>query len=130
MKNGFSLMEFLCIFAIVSILFAIIIPIVAPLETKEQTTNNTEVISDNEILNSRKYILEFDSRMERANEQIYKCTGAVPDYKVLRVCTSNAYNAQGWEDADYGKGTVLKQNIVEEYNKHKFIAMKVLSTEL
>lgn len=135
--NEISLLEFCCIVAIIGILAAILIPAISTnidqeekVEKLKELSSGKVALTDSEILYSRKYVLDFDQRMERANEQIKNCVGPVTDYKVLRSCTANAYNAQGWEDVDYGKGTVLKVQIVEEYNKHKFASMQPLSTEL
>ncbi len=135
--KGFTLIEFCIVVAIIGILAAILIPAISTKNEREAKEENVKELSsgkvaltDSEILYSRKYVLDFDQRMERANEQIKNCVGPVTDYKVLRSCTANAYNAQGWEDVDYGKGTVLKVQIVEEYNEHKFASMQPLSTEL
>lgn len=135
--KGFTLIEFCIVVAIIGILAAILIPAISTKNERESKEENVKELSsgkvaltDSEILYSRKYVLDFDQRMERANEQIKNCVGPVTDYKVLRSCTANAYNAQGWEDVDYGKGTVLKVQIVEEYNEHKFASMQPLSTEL
>lgn len=135
--KGFTLIEFCIVVAIIGILAAILIPAISTKNEREAKEENIKELSsgkvaltDSEILYSRKYVLDFDQRMERANEQIKNCVGPVTDYKVLRSCTANAYNAQGWEDVDYGKGTVLKVQIVEEYNEHKFASMQPLSTEL
>ena len=135
--KGFTLIEFCIVVAIIGILAAILIPTISTKNEREAKEENVKELSsgkvaltDSEILYSRKYVLDFDQRMERANEQIKNCVGPVTDYKVLRSCTANAYNAQGWEDVDYGKGTVLKVQIVEEYNEHKFASMQPLSTEL
>ena len=135
--KGFTLIEFCIVVAIIGILAAILIPAISTKNEREAKEENVKELSsgkvaltDSEILYSRKYVLDFDQRMERANEQIKNCVGPVTDYKVLRSCNANAYNAQGWEDVDYGKGTVLKVQIVEEYNEHKFASMQPLSTEL
>lgn len=135
--KGFTLIEFCIVVAIIGIFAAILIPAISTKNEREAKEENVKELSsgkvaltDSEILYSRKYVLDFDQRMERANEQIKNCVGPVTDYKVLRSCTANAYNAQGWEDVDYGKGTVLKVQIVEEYNEHKFASMQPLSTEL
>lgn len=135
--KGFTLLEFCIVVAIIGILATILIPAISTKNEREAKEENVKELSsgkvaltDSEILYSRKYVLDFDQRMERANEQIKNCVGPVTDYKVLRSCTANAYNAQGWEDVDYGKGTVLKVQIVEEYNEHKFASMRPLSTEL
>lgn len=135
--KGFTLIEFCIVVAIIGICAAILIPAISTKNEREAKEENVKELSsgkvaltDSEILYSRKYVLDFDQRMERANEQIKNCVGPVTDYKVLRSCTANAYNAQGWEDVDYGKGTVLKVQIVEEYNEHKFASMQPLSTEL
>lgn len=129
--KGFTLLEFCIVVAIIGILATILIPAISTKNEREAKEENVKELSsgkvaltDSEILYSRKYVLDFDQRMERANEQIKNCVGPVTDYKVLRSCTANAYNAQGWEDVDYGKGTVLKVQIVEEYNEHKFASMQ------
>ena len=116
--KGFTLIEFCIVVAIIGILAAILIPAISTKNEREAKEENVKELSsgkvaltDSEILYSRKYVLDFDQRMERANEQIKNCVGPVTDYKVLRSCTANAYNAQGWEDVDYGKGTVLKVQI-------------------
>lgn len=95
------------------------------------TENETaKPINDAEILKSRRYVVDFDKRMEVANIQISKCTNGSNDIGILNACTSTAYNAQGWRTLEYGTGTLLKESVIKEYDSHKKNALSVMSVEI
>ena len=75
--KGFTLLEFCIVVAIIGILATILIPAISTKNEREAKEENVKELSsgkvaltDSEILYSRKYVLDFDQRMERANEQI------------------------------------------------------------
>lgn len=95
--------------------------------TEDETAKPT---NDAEILKSRRYVVDFDKRMDAANIQILKCTNGSNDIELLNACTSTAYNAQGWRTLEYSTGTLLKESVIKEYDTHKKNALSVMSVEI
>lgn len=87
--------------------------------------------TDSEILYSRKYVIDFDQRIADANKFIFECVSAtVPTQDALKMCTANAYDAQGLRNSEKDDKVVLLSAIVKDYDNHKRISLNPLSTEI
>lgn len=90
-----------------------------------------EPATDSEILYSRKYVIDFDQRIADANKFIFECVSAtVPTQEALKMCTANAYDAQGLANSEKDNKVVLLSAIVKDYDNHKRISLNPLSTEI
>lgn len=137
-QKGFSLIEGCVIIAIIVVFWSIWLSIKednnkeVALQQKIQPVSEVidPLANDSKILYSRKFVIDFDQRMEKANKYILECSKTSSDnYKVLKMCTKNAYDAQGLANWD-NNGRSLTIEVVEEYNMHKKNALNLLSTEI
>ncbi len=133
-NKGFGIIEISIILVIIGIVLCVALgPLIKKSEfekTKEQAKPTIEV-TDNEILASRRYVIDFDERMKAANEQINQCVGSNKEVKIIETCTKNAYDSQGWKSGYYSATYIVSLNpdLVEEYDTNRRVSLKMLSTE-
>ncbi len=83
---------------------------------------------DSKIMDARKYIADYDTRMEKVQKYIIDCVGAIPEKeksKTIDNCTQIAYDTNGFFRSDSNISSDEKR----EYQAYLRIAQKPLSTE-
>lgn len=83
---------------------------------------------DSEIMNARKYIANYDQRMEKVQKYIIDCLAAIPEKEKsvsIEDCRIIAYDTNGFFRSDSN----ISQNEKAEYQSNLKIAQKPLSTE-
>lgn len=100
--------------------------------TNSKPTEAKEADTDIRIMQARRYVADYDERMEKANTLIERCRGNSTNVDVVRQCTTNAYSTVGFDYGAYScfSCVEIRPNIVEEYKKMKDRSLLPLTTEV
>lgn len=85
-------------------------------------------LDDNDVLEARQYVVDYDQRMQKANDQIEKCISQAPIAKrelYFEKCSTISYDRYGF----IRQGSAISDTEKERYTVYLSLAKTPLSTD-
>lgn len=88
---------------------------------------NEQAANDAKIMEARKFIADYDTRMEAVQKFIKEC---IKSGNHMNVCTVTGYDMNGFYRSGDGDGNQLATSEKDAYRENSRIAKESLSTEI
>lgn len=82
--------------------------------------------TDSEIIQARTYVADYDRRMEKASQELLKCTDKITD-SFINSCRATVYDIYGFNYTNYSE---LSSSELSNYKYYKLISYRPLTSEL
>lgn len=92
-----------------------------------QNVESDRAANDAKIMQARKFIADYDTRMESVQKFIKEC---IKSGNQMNVCTVTGYDMNGFYRSDEGDGNQLATSEKDAYRENLSIAKESLSTEI